>query len=306
MLDQVQIDQFHREGFLVARNVVPREVVHALRNEIEATVDRQARKLRDRGEITEVHEDADFLRRTALLHVQSPSILDPLAHGSHTGPAMFNLLTCPPVLDIMEQLLGPEIRVSSIYRLRPKLPGLAEGVIPWHQDSAYFHSCADDDLVPTFWVPLMNATVETGCMEVLPGCHRGGVIRHYWADLKAPGLSVHPDHMPDVDPVPVPADVGDAVMMTNLTPHRSTDNVSGLIRWSADLRYSSPDAGDYGPNEASFLGRSKSRPDDVVTDWRKFEAIRVNHVPSTRIDRVWLRHDEETFQHPEKRLDLAQ
>ena len=306
MLDQVQIEQFHREGFLIARNVVPREVIHALQNEIEATIDRQAQMLRDRGEITEMHEDADFLHRATLLHAQSPSILDPLAHGTHAGPAIFNLLTCPAVLDIMEQLLGPEILVSSIYRLRPKLPGLEEGVIPWHQDSAYFHSCADDDLVPTFWVPLMNATVETGCMEVLPGCHRRGVIRHYWADLKAPGLSVHPDHMPDVKPLPVPADVGDAVMMTNLTPHRSTDNVSGVIRWSADLRYNSPEAGDYGPNEAPFLGRSRVRPENVVTDWRAFKAIRRNHVPSTRIDRTWLRYDQETFQNPEKRLDLAQ
>ena len=114
MLDQAQIDQFHREGFLVARNVVPRAVVHALQDEIEATIDRQARMLRERGEITEMHDDADFLHRTALLHDQSPRILDPVAHGSHTGPAIFNLLTCPAILDIMEQLLGPEILVSSI------------------------------------------------------------------------------------------------------------------------------------------------------------------------------------------------
>ena len=234
MLDQAQIDQFHREGFLIARNVVPLDVIDALQEEINAVIDRQARMLRERGEITELREDAGFLHRAALLYGQSPRILDPLAHGTHTGPAIFNLLTCPAILDIMEQLLGPEILVSSIYRLRPKLPGLEEGVIPWHQDSAYFHSCADDVLVPTFWVPMMNATVETGCMEVLPGCHRKGVFRHYWADLKAPGLSVHPDHMPDVDPVPVPADIGDAVMLTNLTPHRSTDNVSGVIRWTAD------------------------------------------------------------------------
>ena len=305
MLDQTQIDKFHREGFLIARNVVPRDAVQALQAEIEATIDWQAQMLRERGEIAEMHEDADFLHRTALLHAQSPRILDPIAHGIHTGPAIFNLLTCPAILDIMEQLLGPEILVSSIYRLRPKLPGLAEGVIPWHQDSAYFHSCADDDLVPTFWVPLMNATVESGCMEVLPGCHRKGVLRHYWADLRAPGLSVHPDHMPDVRPVPVPAGIGDAVIMTNLTPHRSTDNVSSLIRWSADIRFNSPEAGDYGPNEASFLGRSKVRPDDVITDWREFEKIRANHVPSVRIDRTWLRHDKETFLNPEKRVDLA-
>ena len=139
-----------------------------------------------------------------------------------------------------------------------------------------------------------------------PGVTRKGVIAPLLGRPEgARALACIPITCPTFDPVPVPADVGDAVMMTNLTPHRSTDNVSGLIRWSADLRFNSPDAGDFGPNEASFLGRSNDRPDDVVTDWRVFEAIRVNHVPSIKIDRTWLQHDEESFQHPEKRLDLA-
>ena len=178
-------------------------------------------------------------------------------------------------------------------------------MVPWHQDSGYFHTCADDHLVPTCWVPLMNATVEAGCMEVLPGCHKQGVLRHYWADLKAPGLSIHPDHLPDVEPVPVPADVGDVVLMTNLTPHRSTDNRSGLIRWAADLRYNTPEAGDYGPGEASFLARSKERPEKILNDRRAFNQLRQNHVPAGEVDRKWLKQDQESFLHPENIQGLS-
>ncbi len=295
MLTQSQLEQFHRDGFLVAKDIVPRAVIRDLQEEIDQTIDTQARALHGTEEITELHEALGFLHRATELCRQSPKILDPVTNGTHCGRAMFGLIACSAILDVMEQLLGGEIIASSIYRLRPKLPDRPEGVVPWHQDSGYFDTCADEHLVPTCWVPLMNATVDTGCMEVLPGCHRQGVFRHYWAEIKAPSLSIHPDHMPDVDPIAVPADVGDVVLMTNMTPHRSTDNRSGLIRWAADLRYNAPQAGDYGPGEASFLARSRARPGDVVTDWREFVRLRENHVPAGDIDRKWLKQDDETF-----------
>ena len=140
-------------------------------------------------------------------------------------------------------------------------------------------------------------------MEVLPRSHKKGVFRHYRANTLAPPLAVHPDHLPNIEPVPVPADIGDVVFMTNLTPHRSTDNTSGLIRWATDLRYNAPEAGDYGPQEAEFLARSSKNPDDVVTDWREFVHLRRKHEPKSEVDRSWLSYEEEIFLDSAKRSD---
>jgi len=104
---------------------------------------------------------------------------------------------------------------------------------------------------------------------------------------------------------PVPADIGDVVLMTNMTPHRSTDNTSGLIRWATDLRYNAPEAGDYGPGEAGFLARSARTPDRVLTDCREFNHLRKEHVPQSKVDRSWLKYDEETFADASKRVDKA-
>ena len=145
----------------------------------------------------------------------------------------------------------------------------------------------DDHLIVTAWIPLMNATVEAGCMEVMPRSHLHGVRRHYWAIDPAPPLTVHPEDVPDWDPVPVPADVGDVVLMTNKTMHRSTANMSGKIRWAADLRYNAPEAGDYYTGEAGFLARSDLRPDEVLTDAPAFESLRKNHVGEGGVDRTW-------------------
>lgn len=297
-LTQKQLEHFHREGYLVAKGVIPGDYVYNLLDEIDEAIDQQANKLHADGKIDELHQDLDILHRATRLFEQSSLILAPVYSGNHSGEAIFRLITCPEILEIMEQLIGPEIIASGIYRLRPKLPFQPEGEVPWHQDSGYFHSCADEHLVATCWVPLMNATVEAGCMEVLPRSHKGGVFRHFRADIKAPSLAIHPDHLPEVEPVAVPADIGDAVLMMNLTPHRSIPNRSGLIRWAADLRYNAPEAGNYGPGEAGFLARSKVSPSQVVTDWEQFDLMRKNHVPEGKADRNWLKQAEETFEKP--------
>lgn len=303
LLTDEQLEHFHREGYLVAQKVIPERYIVDLQEEIDSVIDAEAKKLYAEGEITQLHEELGFLHRATELSKESAKVINPVYSGNHSGRAMFNLLTCPEILDIMEQLVGPEIIASSIYRLRPKLPDRPEGIVPWHQDSGYFHTCADAHLVPTCWVPLMNATIQTGCMEVLPRSHKQGVFRHYVANLLAPSLTVHPDHLPDRQPVPVPAAVGDVVLMTNMTPHRSTDNTSGLVRWATDLRYNAPAAGDYGPGEAGFLARSKETPEKVLTDWRQFDRLRKEHVPQSKADRSWLKYDQETFLDPAKRVD---
>ena len=110
----------------------------------------------------------------------------------------------------------------------------------------------------TAWVPLMEATAETGPMQVLPRAHRRGVMRHYGANVKAPGLTVHPDHIPSdtPEPVTVACSIGDALLFGHMMPHRSEANETDVIRWGADLRYTPPEAGDWGPGEGGFLARS--------------------------------------------------
>ncbi len=294
-LREDELEQFQRDGYVVAKNIIPASYIHELRNELAQVVDYHARELYRAGRVTKLHEDLDDLHRLTELVKEAPEIIHPLSSGAHAGPAIFRLITCPDLLDVMEQLVGPEVEASSVYRVRPKLPWSPAGVVPWHQDQGYFHTMSDDKLVVTCWVPLMNATVEAGCMEVLPGSHKVGVARHFWAKNPAPPLTVHPDHLPETTPVPVPADIGDAVLMTNLTMHRSTDNTSGLIRWATDLRYESPEVGDFFPYEAAFMARSKKAPQSVLRDPHAFHTLRTQHVSKGGVDRWWLREDDETF-----------
>ena len=56
---------------------------------------------------------------------------------------------------------------------RPKLPKLGRGDVPWHQDSGYVAAHCDKQLIITCWIPLVDATPENGCVQILPRTHRG-------------------------------------------------------------------------------------------------------------------------------------
>src|SRR5438093_4507965 len=46
----------------------------------------------------------------------------------------------------------------------------------WHQDATYFG--LEPPLQVTAWVALTDASIEAGCMEVIPGSHKLGQLRH--------------------------------------------------------------------------------------------------------------------------------
>ncbi len=77
------------------------------------------------------------------------------------------------ILDVVAALIGPEIKVFGS-QLFMKPPGGVEK--PWHQDSAYFP--LDPQLVVTCWTALDEVNIENGCLHVVVGSHREGIIEH--------------------------------------------------------------------------------------------------------------------------------
>jgi non-haem Fe2+, alpha-ketoglutarate-dependent halogenase len=86
----------------------------------------------------------------------------------------WDLSTHPRVLDCMEQLLGPNILLKST-RLFYKF-GRSASFVGWHQDG--ITERLEDARVPAIWLGLTAATTENGCLRVVPGSHRLGLIPH--------------------------------------------------------------------------------------------------------------------------------
>lgn len=91
-----------------------------------------------------------------------------------TFPWAYRLVSHEKVLDAVESLIGPEILVDGnlVFYKPPHDAGYAS----WHQDSVY----SGWHLTPSVsaWIALTVSEPANGCMRVVPGTHRQGVLEH--------------------------------------------------------------------------------------------------------------------------------
>jgi len=80
----------------------------------------------------------------------------------------------PRLLDCLEQLLGPDIVLKST-RLFYKY-GKSPSFVGWHQDG--ITEKLSDNHAPAIWLGLTAATVENGCLRVVPRSHVAGFLPH--------------------------------------------------------------------------------------------------------------------------------
>ena len=85
-----------------------------------------------------------------------------------------DLMRHPKILDAVEDLIGADILCWNTF-FWVKEPG-SESFVSWHQDLRYW-GLDTDDLV-SVWLALSPATLESGCMRVLPGSHQGDLLPH--------------------------------------------------------------------------------------------------------------------------------
>ncbi len=94
--------------------------------------------------------------------------------GVDIARAFFELATLPALLDIVQQIIGPDIILwASAVFCKPAATGLE---VPWHQDGQYWP--IRPRATVTVWIALDDVDVGNGCMRYIPGSHRMGEFSH--------------------------------------------------------------------------------------------------------------------------------
>lgn len=263
-----QVNMFREDGVLVAEDVLTDDDLKPVIAEYAAWITRRANELAAEGKLTELWPDAPFERRLGLLYAQAPEIASGLDIMYVRGPATFAFLRNERLLEVVEALIGPEITCSPIQHIRAKPPSASSGTgagfynVPWHQDAGVTWEEADRSDILTCWIPLVDATVENGCMEVMPGAWKLGYLEHQ----SEGGTTIRPDLLPTIAPKPVPVRKRGIVLMHRHTPHRSTPNFTDSVRWSLDLRYQPSGTPTGRPFHPDFVARSRNFPESILTD----------------------------------------
>jgi len=205
------IEQYKRDGFAILRNALTAEEV--------AQINDEALRL-CRGELGEItgavqagpeESDEDVMRRILCIHF--PDAVSEVARAALHNPRIVQVLT---------KVIGPNVKAmqSMLFIKSEGKPGQA-----WHQDE-HFIPTRDRSLAGV-WIALDDATIENGCLWVLPGSHQRGVL-YPDRDTEDSRFDCTSEafNFPytDEQAVPVQIPAGAAIIFNGYLLHRSLEN----------------------------------------------------------------------------------
>lgn len=270
-LSKEQIDFYHSEGYLVIANLLQEEdlaqAIEAMNSKVSAIAD----ELAQAGLIHDKLEDRPFKYRLAELFkdLTAEHFLKYGRSWRDRIPGYFHLMSNPKILDAVESLIGGELFSNPVYNTRPKIPKVAAGAVPWHQDKSYWPD-ANSNPVITVWIPLVDANEINGCLHIKPRTHRKRLLKwHQESETGTGYTALHESQLGKTKTVVLPVSAGSAILFNDRCLHMSTPNLSDEVRWSVDLRYQPTDQDPMPAHGAGFLARSYKYPERVATleDW---------------------------------------
>ncbi|WP_428541712.1 phytanoyl-CoA dioxygenase family protein [Rhodopila sp.] len=115
----------------------------------------------------------------------------------------------------------------------------------------------------TAMVTLDAATLENGCLEMVPGRHLEGLIGEEWKALEETGLALRA----------VPTSAGDVVFFDSFAPHASKPNFTDRPRRILYLTYNLASGGDH--RDRYYADKRVAFPPDIERDGGKAYVFRV-------------------------------
>jgi ectoine hydroxylase-related dioxygenase (phytanoyl-CoA dioxygenase family) len=198
---------FEREGYVIARNVLDRELVEEGREHI-----------------------AWLLRK-------NPGIRGEQLHHHLVAKDAFwvRLVSDPRLLDVAQQFIGPDIALfASHYIAKPPGDGLP---VLWHQDGSYWP--LKPMRVVTLWVAFDDVSAENGCMRVVPRTQQRDLSELFPNEGRpnALGRSMDPALVDESQAVDVVLAAGDVSIHHPNLIHGSNPNTSARWRRGLTIRY---------------------------------------------------------------------
>ena len=145
------------------------------------------------------------------------------------------LVTHPRVLDVVEQMIGPNILLhNATYIIKEPR---TESHVSWHQDLTFWGLSHDDQV--TLWLALSPATLESGCMRMIPGSHKAGMHQHDTTDDET-NVLLQGQTVAGIDEtkaVMAPLASGEASFHHGWTLHASMPNNSDDRRIGLNVQY---------------------------------------------------------------------
>jgi ectoine hydroxylase-related dioxygenase (phytanoyl-CoA dioxygenase family) len=226
--------RWNEDGFFFVRGLFMAEEVEAIEREVIATI---------RSDPPESHQGQVLYKAGPNLAIFPEKVPSPTAKTPEDKVAkVFNchaegrsrvMAEDARIVDIVESLLGPDLDCFQSQFIF-KNPGVIGQ--PWHQDSYYFRF--DRQPQVGVWVALSRATLENGCLWVLPGSHKRDIYEHI-PDRRPEANRAYMEIVSEDDAGRQSALMapGDVLFFHSYLMHMSTDNVADERRAAMVYHY---------------------------------------------------------------------
>ena len=228
-LTRQQIEDYHRDGFIVIPNCYSSEEVRAIRADTERLCGIEADSI--------FRERSGAVRSIFRVHEKD---------GPVASPQYRALSRTPRLLRPVMQTLGSDEVYIAHTKVNTKSALEGTGWL-WHQDFGYWvHDGYPENDMLTAMVMLSDTQEIHGALYMIPGSHKLGLLDHYYDDSQAayqlPQRAVQRNQIKKIletsgAPVPIVGKAGTLVLFHCLTIHGSGVNMSAESRWQAYITY---------------------------------------------------------------------
>ncbi|GMA59583.1 phytanoyl-CoA dioxygenase family protein [Alicyclobacillus fastidiosus] len=232
MLTKQQLETFEKNGFLKGDVVLRDEEVDELRKDLDRVMEGKSVKkpVLNRNMLEEHGHGMAMTKRPTVIQIVNMWM---------TSDAYLRHAANPTICEEVAQLC----RTTALRIWHDQVqykPPLIGGPGNWHQDHPAWPIIQPADLVSA-WVALDDATVENGCMWMVPGSHKWGNQSQYISDTNDfKAMHNDPTQLPDgakVECVPFEIKKGQVGYHHCLTWHGSGPNRSQRKRRAIAVHY---------------------------------------------------------------------
>ena len=242
------LERYYQDGFIAVANAFTTKEVHAAINGLDDLV------MGRREGFTGIQYESEARDSLATLPLEKR--LDAVRKFwgfAAYEPRLDALARHPRLQRVLELILGePPVLFQDMALIKPPKIGREK---PWHQDHAYFDFPLATRVVGV-WIALDTATVENGCMRVLPGGHLDGPRPH----AQRRDWQISDADMKDVRPVAVPLRPGGLILFDGLLPHGTPANFSPRRRRAVQFHFHNNSAKKFSKEERSAIFGSPDKP----------------------------------------------
>ena len=184
--------------------------------------------------------DKNALVRDGKVDVEGLHAMHKIHHVSVYIPEFLARVRDPRLTDPIVDLLGPNVLgLNNLYIWKSPKIGLG---FPWHQDKWYFNWQYKTEMTVGTWTAIDAADKENGCLYVIPGSHKLGILKHEDLEGSQQNEFKIARDAKDEDGIAVEVPPGAVIWFNNQLLHKSTDNHSQRFRRCNVAHYISGDA----------------------------------------------------------------